>query len=378
MKFLHSLLLLFLLLVTACKAPAETSFENGSPMTAAYTEIIPTASTTALPTQSPSKTPQPSPTSTPTQTALPPTITPTPQQLTIFSTSKLRTGVNPVTYLNNPCSYLENRWGEGKSAPGTIVVPIMFHSVTKPGRTITSNADISLTDFEYFMRRAEELDFTTITTEQLIGFLHSNAQIPKRSMIFILDDRRPGVTEDYFMPILKKNDWTLTLAWLSTDKPPNVWSQMEELAETGRLDVQSHGHDSVYIQEVTPIDVIERELSLPKKLIEEHFGTVPQAHIWSGGNFTKEAIDIAQDLGYEIGFSAYSRGPIMFNWIPLSEEEMAMNEPLMVLPRYWSTSLDVSLENALSISEEARKAAEEIRDEEMNYLEVYCQTGQGE
>ncbi len=373
MKFSRYLLLFFLFWVVSCAAPTEnfveTNTNDGHPTISLTDSGILLSSAT----QTPSQTPTPSATLTPTHTSLPPTITPTPPQLSHFDPSALRNGVSPEAYIDDICVYLENRWGDGKSEPGTIVVPIMFHSIVKPGREVASSADISLSDFEYFMRRAEELNFTTITTEQLIEFLKNNSKIPQRSMILILDDRRPGVTEDYFLPYLEKNDWTLTLAWLTTDKPPNVWERMEILAETGRLDVQSHGHDSSYIQDFTPIEEIERELSLPKKLIEEHFGTVPQAHIWSGGNFTKQSIILAREIGYEIGFSAFSRGPLMFNWIPLGEKEIAMDDPLMVLPRYWSTSLDLSLENALSISEEARQAAAAVKDEELAYREFYCQ-----
>jgi len=254
----------------------------------------------------------------------------------------------------------------------------MFHSVAKPGREISDPTTISMAYFEYFMVKAKDMGFSTITIDELIGFLEENQKIPERSMILILDDRRPGVTE-LFMPYLEQNDWTLTLAWLSTDATSDsLWTQMETLAESGRLDIQSHGHNAIYIQDYVPLDVIEDELYKPRAIIEEHFGSVPQAHIWSGGNFTETSIRVAREVGYKVGFTVYSRGPIMFNWIPLGQEEMAMNDPLMVLPRYWSTAADVALDHALSFGEGSRLAAETVKAEEMDYISLYCQTPEGD
>ena len=328
---------------------------------------IPTKTITVSATPTSTNTPIP-PTSTFT-----PTITPTPKPLAIFSSSNLRMGVVPTTYIEDVCVYLESRWGEGKSEPGTIVAPFMFHSVAKPGREIIDSTTMSMAHFEYFMAKAKELGFSTITASELIGFLESNERIPQKSMIMILDDRRPGVTE-LFMPYLEDNDWTLTLAWPTTDATyEGLWERMEGLASTGRLDVQSHGHDHIYIQDYTPIEEIEEEIYKPIEVIQDHFGTIPEALIWPGGNFTAQSIQMAKEAGFKVGFSVYSNGPLMYNWIPLREEQSIFNEPLMVLPRYWSPDAEVALEHALAISEQAIAYAEEVKEEEMNFYQMYCQ-----
>lgn len=136
----------------------------------------------------------------------------------------------------------------------------MFHSVAKPGREITEPSTISMAYFEYFMDLAHALGFSTITVDDLIGFLYENQKIPEKSMLMILDDRRPGVTE-LFMPYLEENNWTLTLAWPTTDATgESLWERMEFLAATGHLDIQSHGHDHIYIQDYTPLEEIEEEI----------------------------------------------------------------------------------------------------------------------
>jgi peptidoglycan/xylan/chitin deacetylase (PgdA/CDA1 family) len=374
MKLKFLLILIVLLMVSACtesiNLPADRTTPTVIESLAQPSNVVGQHS---LRTSTPFNTQVSTITSTPTFTPEPPTATPTPGNLETFSYNGLYPGILPVQYIEDPCIYLENRWGEGKSAPGTIVVPIMFHSVAKPGRDITDSTTISMAYFEYFMNFAEEMGFSTITVNELIGFLKNNEEIPEHSMLLILDDRRPGVTE-LFIPYLEANDWTLTLGWPTTDgTDDSLWARMEGLADSGRLDVQSHGHNHIYIQGYTPLEAIEEEIYQPIEVIKEHFGTLPEAIIWPGGNFTQQAVEIAREAGFEVGFTVYSRGPLLFNWIPLGEQETAVGDPLMVLPRFWSTAADNALRDALEISEAAREAALAVRSDELAYYETYCQ-----
>jgi len=299
------------------------------------------------------------------------TMRPTPA-LDLFFPEKIRPGVAPVTYIDDMCRYLDNRWGEGKSGPGTIVAPIMFHSVAKPGWDANNPADITREYFEYFMDYAYELGFTTITMDELVGFLYSNEPIPELSMILILDDRRPGVTE-LFMPYLEEYDWTLTLGWITTETTrDSVWEVMMALNESGRLDIQSHGHNHIYIQEITPFEVMVEEVFKPVQIIEDRFGQTPVSIVWPGGNFNKTSIELAQEAGFKLGFTAYSRGPLMYNWVPLGEQEAAADNPLYVLPRFWSSGADVALIEAVEISQAAKAAAYAVQEEELETYALFC------
>ncbi|MDY6873189.1 MAG: polysaccharide deacetylase family protein [Chloroflexota bacterium] len=316
---------------------------------------------------------------TPTPTKIPdtPTPTPTPWALESFST-RLYPGAAPVQYINDTCAYLENKWGTDKADPGTVVVPIMFHSILEPGKQATKAEDITTDYFEYFMDYAKQLGFSTITTTELVEFLKGNQVIPRHSMILILDDRRPD-TPGLFMPYLEANDWTLTLAWPTTaDTSEALWAKMEAYVETGRVEVQSHGHNHAYIQSYTPQDVVEEEIYRPIEVIESHFSAAPKALIWPGGNFTQESVIMAADAGFELGFTVYSRGPIMYNWIPLGEPEQAVDNPLMVLPRAWSSAADVALIKALEISEAAAEQAAEVRGQEQLYFDLFCTPAEGD
>lgn len=330
----------------------------------------------------PSATPTVTPTTTqtPTATKIPPTptITPTPWALSTPSASGLLAGVTPVEYVDDPCTYLANKWGEGKAEPGTIVVPIMFHSILRPGKQPTDPEQVTTEYFEFFMDYAKRLGFETITTAEMVDFLENNAAIPKLSMILILDDKRPD-TPQLFMPYLEANDWTLTLAVNTGDTAvTSYWEKTEGYVATGRVEVQSHGYNHVYIQDYTSPEVINEEIYRSIEVIEERFGNTPQAFIWPGGNFTPESIEVAREAGYEIGFTVYSRGPVMYNWVPLGDAEQEVEDPLMVLPRAWSSAADIALNRALQISQHNEALAVDMMEQELLYYSLFCSDAPGD
>lgn len=367
-----------LLLLAGCSRPlqnppaSQTARLEMDPPTAAAS-LTPTLTRTTTPTATSTATATATSTSTATATRTP-TITPTPEPLPVFSTRLLRPGVLPLPYLADTCTYLERRWALDGSPPGTVVVPIMFHSIVQSGRPVNDPKDISVETLQGFVQAARYLGFETLTTDQLFAFLTSNQAIPARSMVLILDDRRPGVVREHFLPVLEANDWTLTLAYIA-DPDSMGWAmeEVERLHESGRLDVQSHGYSGgLYIVEQTTNQEIEDEIWRSTGVLEEHFGARPQAFIWPGGNFTPRAVEIARQGGYRLGFTAYSRGPLLFNWIPQGEPEQAAADPLMLLPRAWSNSAVVNLNEAVEIAGLARAEAVERYPAEAAYYRAYC------
>ncbi|OGN90454.1 MAG: hypothetical protein A2Y88_12400, partial [Chloroflexi bacterium RBG_13_48_10] len=324
-------------------------------------------------TQSPTASITPHPSSTPTKVRTP-TASPTMAPLELFTTRVLREGVQPQTYLEDPCEYLQMRWSDERSNLGTVVVPIMFHSIVQNGTKVTDPKDISADQFISFVNYARSLGFETITSQEFLEFMMQNANIPPRSMMIIVDDRRPGLIREWIMPVLEENDWTVTSAYIADpDSLQWAWDLMDQLFSSGRMEVQSHGYTGqLYIVPETPVDQIQNEIWNSTPVLEEHFGTRPNAFIWPGGNFTPLSVQIAREGGYELGFSAYSRGPLLFNWVPLGEQERAVNDPLMVLPRAWSSAVNVNLDEAVKISEQATAFAEQNFQHEADWYRTYC------
>jgi hypothetical protein len=370
-------LLLIAFSLTACEMDLNQSVSSVKNVTeVTQPSKVPTATGTLSPAPSITHTPRPTLklTSSPTKT-LSPTITSTPEPLAVFTTKELRPGVAPLAYLDEPCTYLKHRWEKGASPPGTVVLPVMFHSIVQNGRTVTDPKDISEADFQIFVQYAQSLDFKTITTAQLLSFLENNTLIPPRSMILILDDRRPGVVREHFLPVLEANDWTLTLAYIADPKSMQ-WAtdELKNMAtDSGRLDVQSHGYSGqLYMTEQTSLEAAQAEIWDSTSVLEAAFGQRPLAFIWPGGNFSAAAVQVAREGGYRLGFTAFSRGPLLFNWVPLGELERAVADPLMLLPRAWSNSVNVNLNQAVQISDQAVQFARENFSIEAAFYRTYC------
>ncbi len=348
-----------LILVIACLACAPQQAST----------IAATASQTASITFSPSSTPAPS--KTPTQK---PTVGSTSPPPAHFENELLRAGNSPQSYIEDECGYLALRWDPEKALPGSVVAPIMYHSIRpgneEPGEPSAINADL----FYQTIELAQSYGFETITSQELINFLYNNEPIPQLSMILVLDDRRPGTAEEYFLPVNQQNDWTTTLAWPigDTDSRTGLWEEIESIVASGYFDVQAHGLDhNVYLPGLTREEA-QAEISGPIPILSEHFGNEPIIYVWPGGLFSEQGVELAREAGYQAGFTVYSRGPILFNAIPQGAEEAALGDPLMTLPRFWSSAALLNLEQAYLASQNALEFAIENYPAEAAWYAQNC------
>ena len=336
---------------------------------------LPTETATA----SPSATYTPTPTDTPTPS---PTAVRTPPELpTFFQTDLLNRLDTPHTYISNTCQYLQDKWSSEKSLPGTVLMPIMFHSV---GGT-TGGDRISDDDFHALMQALQDKGFEAITTAQAADFLNDNAQIPPLSVLLIVDDRRTSLYFDkFFRPYWEEYNWPVVNAWISLNDsitaenlPGNAALESE-----GWVDHQSHGFQHFPITQSSTDEYIKQELYKPIDFFMENFHKKPIAFIWPGGNFTPHAAALARQAGYQLGFTINPRGPLMFDWIPLSDAkdsnrpswipEGPVNDPLLVLPRYWDTDAIIHLDDVIQIGQDASAYAGQNKAIELEYYDIVC------
>lgn len=347
---------------------------------------------TVTATLTPSATPQPTSTSTPAPSATP-TLTRTPPELpTTFQSSLIHARSFPVTYIENTCQYLKARWDPNNSPPGTVAMIIMYHSITEDGAALfPDGSQIHHSELVKTLERAHELGFETITTNQLAAFLYDNAPIPARSMLIIVDDRkRKQYYETHFVPLLEKYHWTITNAWISAvDTPAYLWKENQEIQAAGWVDPQAHGVvHNIPIGEHSTDEYILTELQGSQEAIETYFGKRPVGFIWPGGGFTRRAVELARQVGYLLGFTTNPRGPVMYNWIPQADRtddnhplwlpEIPAGDPLMTLPRYWSSDAAYRLEDVAKIGEQAAAQAAANRAVELQYYDIVCQPVTGE
>lgn len=380
-------------LLAACVPPASQAAPAGetSPdvaMTEAFQKALDQA-TRAVPTSTPTVTPTaPPPTPTPTVT---PIRTP-PALPDVFTSNILDKNVLPQTYITDRCEYLKARWDPNNSAPGTVVMIVMYHSVTEDYNTLLPDgSQVHHKDVVMALEHAHDVGFETITTQQLADFLDHNARIPRRSLLIIVDDRkRKEFYETHFVKFLERYNWTLTNAWISAkDTPEYLWKENQEVVAAGWVDPQAHGVvHNINIGEYSDDAFIRGELVGSIEAIQKYFGKTPIGFIWPGGGFTKRAVEMAREAGYRVGFTTNPRGPVMYNWIPQADKvdpahtfwlpEIGAGDPRMTLPRYWSSDAAYRIDDVAAIGEQAAEAAEKSKTAELEYYDIVCKSKTGE
>jgi hypothetical protein len=332
-----------------------------------------TASPTLLPTSSPTVIP----TSTPTPIRTPPAL---PAE---YQNDNLTPFGSPHPYIQDKCQVLQNKWSSANSAPGTVVMVIMFHSITN--NQINSPNQVSEYAFRQLMDTLHNDGFQSITTLQLANFMDTNAFIPSRSVLLIVDDRK---SSNYFNILFRQYwedwGWPVVNAWISTDlSSANLWQQQVDLHNEGWVDYQAHGVvHNIGMGPDASDEYIYSELqgSIDRFLL--HFGEPPIAIIWPLGDFSPRAAEVARELGYRLGFTINPRGPVMFNWVPLADwldpqrptwiPEGPVNDPLMVLPRYWDTDAILHINDVMQVGQEAAAYSEQYKATELEYYDIVC------
>ena len=384
------LIIVLALLLSACNSPAEetsvldaTAIFESALLTATYAVTGPTETAAPLPPTPEPPTPEPTATTTPDPNRTPPALP------SVFTSQYLNPLDTPRSYIEDTCTYLKMRWDPNNASPGTVVMPIMFHGITDAavaeGTSITN---------EYLMamvRNLTDQGFEAITMQQLQAFLTTNAKIPARSVIFIVDDRHYAeYYETHFKPIYEQYGWPVINGWISVEGTlQEVIDGNVRLQNEGWVDHQAHGViHNIPIDGNSSEEYMRSELGGSITTIQSVYGVTPFAYIWPGGGFTPRAVEIAQELGYTLGFTVNPRGPLMFNWIPQADEydaarpsyipESQVNNPLLTLPRYWAEDASYHIDTVRTVGKEAKAYAEQNREIELEYYDILCRPITGE
>jgi len=363
-----SLMAVFL---AACQAaPISPTPDMGSIMTQAVQTAL---AGLATPTMPATETPAPTATLPPrTPPALPPG----------FTTSALNPLDTPHTYEAEPCTYLKNKWDPNNAAPGTVVMVIMFHSISKD--KATDNNQISANDQRRLMNDLYEQGFQAINMQQMADFMERNAYIPPRSVLLIVDDRHfAEYFNTHFRPFFEQWGWPVVNGYIAKDERPDLWAENASLSAEGWVDYQAHGViHNIPLDDNSSDEYLTSELQGAITNIQKYYNKTPIAIVWPGGGFGARPVQFARKFGYRLGFTVNPRGPVMYNWVPLGEQadsqrpfyipEGSIGDPLMTLPRYWDTDARSHLDNVRYIGEEAAAHAEQNKAVELEYYDIVC------
>jgi hypothetical protein len=345
-------------------------------MSAALTQAIQTALAQLQPTASPvpTDTPVPPPTAVRTPPALPAT----------FVASQLNPLDTPHTYVQDACEYIHNKWNSNNAAPGTVVMVVMLHGVDREQASDVN--DISVQDFRRMMNDLKEQGFEAINATQMADFMDHNARIPPRSVLLISDDRHQGAYfNDHFRPFYEQWGWPVVNAWISFEDGPRAISLEDNIAleAEGWVDHQSHGYiHNINMSDASPDEFIRTEFEKSIADLQTNFNKTPVAIIWPGGGFGVKPVQIAREYGFRLGFTVNPRGPVMYNWVPLADQPDAnrpaflpeghVNDPRLVLPRYWPYQVQSNLDTVRTIGKEAAAFAEQHKATELEYYDIMC------
>jgi len=244
---------------------------------------------------------------------------------------------------------------------------------------------ISADDLRQLLNDFHEQGFEAINSEQLAGFLETNEKIPARSVLLVSDDRHYAqYFNNNFRPFYEDYGWTVTNAFIShPDTIQLIWDENAALAAEGLVDYQAHGViHNIPMSDNSTDEYIMSELQGSIRGIQEHYGNTPIAIIWPGGGFGLRPIATARSLGYRLGFTTNPRGPVMFNWIPITDAkdeqrpafipEGPMNDPLMTIPRYTDTIAGAHIDEVRIMGKEAAAYAEQNKAVELEYYDILC------
>jgi len=134
-------------------------------------------------------------------------------------------------------------------------------------------------------------------------------------------------------------------------------------------------------------ETIANEFEASRDDLQQNFGATPVAVIWPDSGFDLQSIEIAREYGYRLGFTSNPRGPIMYNWVPLTDEkdskrpnyfpEGKINDPRMTLPRYWPYQVLDKLDSVRVMGKEAGDYAEQNKAIELEYYDIVCAPAYG-
>ena len=309
------------------------------------------------------------------------TLPPLPE---MFQTALLNPLDVPHTYIDETCRYLRNRWNPSNARPGTVVMAIRFKNINRGTAELPNS--ISLIKFLGLVYQLKGQGFEAISTEEFQAFAERNLHIPERSMLLIQDGNHDAEYFDItFREYWEDWGWRVVNGWVSDPETSaelieeNILLEQEEF-----VDHQAQGvFADTKLSDESAKNVIARELQGSWNGFANIYGKNPIAIIWPNGGFGFRPIEAARQLRFKLGFTANTRGPIMYNWIPLADvddpqrpeyiPEGLINDPLMTLPTYSADEAIDAIDIVRIIGEEAALYAELNKDAEIFYYENICE-----
>lgn len=208
---------------------------------------------------------------------------------------------------------------------------VMYHKLTTR-ESRAGRYNLTCEQFEQDLAFLKEKGYQTITVEQLIEFMDGTGELPKNPIMLTFDDGFESVYS-YALPLLEKYDFTAVAFIIGsvTDYYSYLddhnlsyscmdWETVRELAEGGRIEIQSHSYDLHKMNggrsgakkkrgesESEYREFLTADLTTMKNLMDENAGCEPTAFAYPYGSYSPESVPILKSLGLRAVFVCEER-----------------------------------------------------------------------
>jgi len=139
------------------------------------------------------------------------------------------------------------------NTPETKEVPVIMYHLITPDKRQQGKYGISPEEMEADLIYLRDNGYETVVMRDLIDFVNEGVPLPEKPVALTFDDGRSS-DFSYLLPLLEKYDMNAVIAIVgrfaddftkdtSSRKPHLEWGQIQKLAESGRVEMQSHSYD---------------------------------------------------------------------------------------------------------------------------------------
>ncbi|HBL40579.1 MAG TPA: polysaccharide deacetylase [Ruminococcaceae bacterium] len=214
------------------------------------------------------------------------------------------------------------------ATPAPTPLPIvMYHQVNKSANRAGTYC-VTLDELESDFRYIKECGYTAITTEQLLRAVDGKAALPDKPIMITFDDGFESIFQ-YVQPLLKQYDLCAVVSVVGayTDRYSELddhsvnyayltWSEIEQLAQSGTVEIQNHSYDLHQINncghkgakkrngesEEEYRAFLQTDLQKMQELCEKNAKIKPIAFTYPFGCYSKESKEIIREMGFRACF----------------------------------------------------------------------------
>lgn len=210
-------------------------------------------------------------------------------------------------------------------ADGEAAVPlpvIMYHSVREG---VPNEYTVTPAQLEADLKWLSENGFTSITAQQLVSFVHENAELPEKPVMITFDDGYYN-NLSLALPLLEKYDMhaVVSIVGRYTDDiapaDPHIdtysyltWEDISALTASGHVEIGCHTYDLHSLSggrrgcaimdgedEEDYAFMLESDLSLCQHEIKQYTGEMPLIFAYPYGSISRESIPVIKKCGFMV------------------------------------------------------------------------------